>query len=167
MATHASVLAWKIPGTEEPGGLPSMGSHRVGHDWSNLIAAAAVRIILLESYFLSCHLSEYFSPKGMYTHIKTKEGYRKRLYRLPYLPIQLRRKLESKRLRVLSRMCTQSVVKPILQSSSWFLVWYIIHYSVNRKIEVISMQRKTNELCHCRNVLHGFQPSVLKLRLNS
>ena len=32
MATHSSVLAWKIPGTEEPGGLPSMGSHRVGHD---------------------------------------------------------------------------------------------------------------------------------------
>ena len=32
MATHSSVLAWRIPGTEEPGGLPSMGSHRVGHD---------------------------------------------------------------------------------------------------------------------------------------
>ena len=32
MATHSSVLAWKIPGIEEPGGLPSMGSHRVGHD---------------------------------------------------------------------------------------------------------------------------------------
>ena len=32
MATHSSVLAWKIPGMEEPGGLPSMGSHRVGHD---------------------------------------------------------------------------------------------------------------------------------------
>ena len=32
MATHSSILAWKIPGTEEPGGLPSMGSHRVGHD---------------------------------------------------------------------------------------------------------------------------------------
>ena len=31
-ATHSSDLAWKIPGTEEPGGLPSMGSHRVGHD---------------------------------------------------------------------------------------------------------------------------------------
>ena len=38
MATHSSVLAWRIPGTEEPGGLPSMGSHRVGHD---LAAAAA------------------------------------------------------------------------------------------------------------------------------
>ena len=32
MATHSSVLAWRIPGTEETGGLPSMGSHRVGHD---------------------------------------------------------------------------------------------------------------------------------------
>ena len=32
MATHASILAWRIPGTGEPGGLPSMGSHRVEHD---------------------------------------------------------------------------------------------------------------------------------------
>ena len=32
MTTHSSVLAWRIPGTREPGGLPSMGSHRVGHD---------------------------------------------------------------------------------------------------------------------------------------
>ena len=39
MATHSSVLAWRIPGTGEPGGLPSMGSHRVGHDWSDLAAA--------------------------------------------------------------------------------------------------------------------------------
>ena len=41
MATHSSVLAWRIPGLGEPGGLPSMESHRVGHDWSNLAAAAA------------------------------------------------------------------------------------------------------------------------------
>ena len=39
MATHSSVLAWRIPGTGEPGGLPSLGSHRVGHDWSDLAAA--------------------------------------------------------------------------------------------------------------------------------
>ena len=44
MATHSSVLAWRIPGTEEPSGLPSMGSHRVGHDWSDLAAAAAALI---------------------------------------------------------------------------------------------------------------------------
>ena len=41
MATHSSILAWRIPGTEKPSGLPSMGSYRVGHDWSNLAAAAA------------------------------------------------------------------------------------------------------------------------------
>ena len=41
MATHSSVLAWRIPGMGEPGGLPSMGSHRVGHDWSDLAEAAA------------------------------------------------------------------------------------------------------------------------------
>ena len=43
MAPHSSVLAWRIPGTGEPGGLPSTGSHRVGHDWSDLAAAAAAR----------------------------------------------------------------------------------------------------------------------------
>ena len=41
MAAHSSVLAWRIPGMGEPGGLPSMGSHRDGHDWGDLAAAAA------------------------------------------------------------------------------------------------------------------------------
>ena len=41
MATHSSTHVWKIPGMGEPGGLLSMGSHRVGHDWSDLAAAAA------------------------------------------------------------------------------------------------------------------------------
>ena len=40
MATHSSTLAWRIPGMEEPGRLPSLGSHRVGHDRSDLAAAA-------------------------------------------------------------------------------------------------------------------------------
>ena len=43
MATHSSVIAWRISGTGEPVGLPSMGLHRVGHDWSDLAAAAAFR----------------------------------------------------------------------------------------------------------------------------
>ena len=46
MATHSSVLAWRIPGMGESGWLPSMGSHRVGHDWSNLAAAAAYWLII-------------------------------------------------------------------------------------------------------------------------
>ena len=52
MATHSSILAWRIPGTGEPGGLPSTGSHRVGHDWSDSAAAVSchlqtVRVLLL------------------------------------------------------------------------------------------------------------------------
>ena len=50
MATHSSVLAWRIPGMGKPGRLPSMGSHRVGHNWSDLAAAAAAWVILF--YFL-------------------------------------------------------------------------------------------------------------------
>ena len=51
MTTHSSVLAWRIPWTEEPGGLLSMGSHRVGHDWSDLAAAAADVSVALSSFF--------------------------------------------------------------------------------------------------------------------
>ena len=58
MATHSSVLAWRIPGMGEPGGLPSVGSHRVGHDWSDLVVVVVVGIeifefILLGIYFAS------------------------------------------------------------------------------------------------------------------
>ena len=48
MATHSSVLAWRIPGTGDPGGLPSMESHRVGHDCSDLAAAAAKYIMRID-----------------------------------------------------------------------------------------------------------------------
>ena len=53
MATHSSTLAWKIPWMEEPGGLPSMGSHRVGHAWSDLAAAAADSILKSRDITLS------------------------------------------------------------------------------------------------------------------
>ena len=51
MATHSSVLAWRTPGTGEPRGLPSLGSHRVGHDWSDLAAAAAIQ----SNKYLQCY----------------------------------------------------------------------------------------------------------------
>ena len=57
MATHSSVLAWRIPGTGEPGGLSSMGSHRVRHDWSDLAAAAAY--MWLSSYSLGASISAF------------------------------------------------------------------------------------------------------------
>ena len=55
MTTHSSILAWRIPGTAEPGGLPPVGSHRVGHDWGDLVAAAAAADVFLE---LSCFLDD-------------------------------------------------------------------------------------------------------------
>ena len=74
MVTPSSVLAWRIPGTVEPGGLPSMGLHRVGHDWSDLaVAVAAVSIPGLgrspgESESESCSvMSSSLPPLGLYS----------------------------------------------------------------------------------------------------
>ena len=50
MATLSSVLAWRLSGTAEPGGLPSLGSHRVGHDLSDLAAAAAAHIFYMDMW---------------------------------------------------------------------------------------------------------------------
>ena len=59
MATHSSVPAWRIPGTGEPGGLLSMGLHRVGHDLRDLAAAAAGERYICSSLFAFCHLNIY------------------------------------------------------------------------------------------------------------
>ena len=57
MAAHSNVLAWRIPGTGEPGGLPSIGSHRVGHDWSDLAVGPLI-------------LSSLGSLKEVYNHLR-------------------------------------------------------------------------------------------------
>ena len=56
MATHTSVLAWRIPGTGQPSGLPSMGLHSVGHDWSNLAATI--------NCYWKCRTAECWLYKG-------------------------------------------------------------------------------------------------------
>ena len=56
MTTYSSVLAWRIPGIGEPGGLLSMGSHRVGHDWSDLAAAAVAAYWLITCLGLHWYL---------------------------------------------------------------------------------------------------------------
>ena len=71
MATHSSVLAWRIPGMGEPGGLPYMGSHRVGHDWSDLAAAVkkewaliTVVVQLLSCVWGLCDLMDYIARQA-------------------------------------------------------------------------------------------------------
>ena len=77
MATHSSVLAWRIPGTGEPGGLPSMGSHRVGHDWSDL--AAAVSLIYPSSLwcvtFLIQSLTRWWDPAYKIQMVQTNKEF--------------------------------------------------------------------------------------------
>ena len=74
MATHSRVLAWRIPGTGEPGGLPSMGSHRVGHDWRDLGAAAVAWKIPLEPLIFLKSLSHSIVSLCFFPLI-TKEGF--------------------------------------------------------------------------------------------
>ena len=59
MATHSSVLAWRVPGTGKPGGLPSMGSHRVGHNWSDLALAYINTLYKCIIYILHIY-TQYF-----------------------------------------------------------------------------------------------------------
>ena len=56
MATHSGVLAWRIPGTGEPGGLPSLGLHRVRHDWSDLAAATSLYNLRFRPIYLGYSL---------------------------------------------------------------------------------------------------------------
>ena len=65
MATHSSVLAWRIPGTGEPGGLPSMGSHRVGHDWSDLAVAVAFLWWFFAEQLLSFYNIQNLGIRGL------------------------------------------------------------------------------------------------------
>ena len=80
MATHSSVLAWRIPGVAEPGGLPSMVLHRVGHDWSNL-AAAAIKYIFLR--IISLIIYFYYFLK--YQSMKIRNAFEKNIKLIVYL----------------------------------------------------------------------------------
>ena len=72
MATHSSVLAWRIPGTQEPGGLPSMGSHRVGHDWSDLAAAEMLQLHF--AAFLVHKILHFLMILGLLSHSSNLDG---------------------------------------------------------------------------------------------
>ena len=61
MAPHSSDLAWRIPGMGEPGGLPSMGSHRIGHDSSDLAAAAGGIFVFGLKFFLLRYFTDLIS----------------------------------------------------------------------------------------------------------
>ena len=75
MAAHSSVLAWRIPEAEEHDGLPSMGLHRVGHDWSDLAAAAAAQMCIVSTYSPWRSLVLLESILGLVVHYKNRYIY--------------------------------------------------------------------------------------------
>ena len=74
MATHSSVLAWRIPGMEERGGLPSKVSHRVGHDWRDLAAAAAAANYSPLCFHAKLFRINYFHFHSIYNNSPSRTG---------------------------------------------------------------------------------------------
>ena len=72
MAAHSSILAWRIPGTEEPGGLPAMGSHRVRHNWCSLAAAAMLyKVVMYKvSFFTLTPLFVLVTKQHLISHLQ-------------------------------------------------------------------------------------------------
>ena len=72
METHSSILAWRILGTEEPGGLLSMGSHRVGHNWNDLAAAAAAAAECIDFICSKTHKRHSRCPEAALSQLSVK-----------------------------------------------------------------------------------------------
>ena len=85
MATHSSDLAWRIPGTAEPGGLPSMGSHTVGHDWSDLAAAATYLRQNFPGATSPQQFFFFFNPLLLYPKVRNASRYYKQAVENCYL----------------------------------------------------------------------------------
>ena len=114
MATHSSTLSWRIPGMAEPGGLPSMGLHRVGHDWSDL-AAAGERIIeadLLPLYkklaknSTSTILNQLF---GIWSKLERWKG------SIKWVPHELTQNQKTRHFEVLSSLIPRNNIEPLLK----------------------------------------------------
>ena len=113
MATHSSVLAWRIPGTGEPGGLPSMGSHRVRHDWSDLAAAACI-----------------LCPQVPFPYIKLKYGLYDSLVSC-YMQTHIHANWKEKQVGMLEESLFGKIMWDLflgIQWDSWplFSVWYTV-----------------------------------------
>ena len=116
MATHSSVLAWRIPGIGEPGGLPSIGLHRVRLDWSNLAAAAAhTSKVMLK--ILQVRLQQYVNRElpDVQTGFRKGRGTRDQITNIPWI-IEKAREFQKN-----IYFCLLTMPKPLT-------VWITINY---------------------------------------
>ena len=135
MATHSSVLAWRIPGMGAPGGLQSMGSHRVGHDWSDLAATAAETRRALGLLNLKA---------------TTSKVYRESCFRNISLHLSLVFFLTCQTKHLKMRKKKESIMKP-----SYLWDTCLCQSSFSRSIAVINQKKHTTCVIYCSNISAG------------
>ena len=116
MATHSSILAWRIPGTGEPGGLPSMGSHRVGHEWSGLAAAGKEKDNLSTLWSSLLHISRsdvfmHMAALGNCQDVCPSSAAINRNPRVTILPLMMTSKRKKKKVGGTASRETESVAR--------------------------------------------------------
>ena len=123
MATHSSVLAWKIPGTGEPGGLLSLGLHRVGHNWSDLAAAAAAATQSHQGPLQLTFLTLPYVP----TQADYRVAYTISTSRWPLTPIALRVKTKSIpssiNLELVGTLLSSRTLQIVSHTPQFYLLW--------------------------------------------
>ena len=141
MATHSSVLAWRIPGIGEPSGLPSMGSHRVGHDWSDLAAAAAAQ-----------SKPKYFEPKSDNSH------YLREFNSFSYSSSIISYVLTEALVYVSGSVLSAQRTTDRILASLWFTVLQRKQTHINFWLQTEEWGR--NIQCSCRAGTRGFWPRL-------
>ena len=147
MATHSGVLAWRIPGMEEPGGLSSVGLHRVGHDWSDLAAAAALYSTVLVQVHLKKGTDILFVPSCCFHIILSPSSLKL------WTPHQIACCFFLLLLLTNSQDTPNPVFSVILVSGSKSTFLNTVTLSVKRKINIIGILLLWSSLLQC-SIIH-------------
>ena len=158
MPPHCSTLAWKIPWTEGPGRLQSMGSLRVGHDWSDLAAAAAAEVPRLEQ----CHeqppvsgwkMTSLFTPSSPHPAPKSPNDRTDRCYHLPYISL-----LYSSLLHFCQALGVKSFYAHVQLRIPFFRVFISFLLGHKKGMNIIYVLQGSLQSCSCYCVPMFFAP---------
>ena len=161
MATHSSVLAWRIPGTGEPGGLPSVGSHRVGHDWSDLAAAVAA---FLEIPLKSANSGNSQTVQWLGHYTSTSEGPGLISGQRTRIPQEARSKETITQLIKIYKRGANPFKRTFL-SSSTSICWIVIKMEITQSTFIKPVENNFTEIIH-GHWFH-YHSSVLQVLANA
>ena len=144
MATHSSVLAWRIPGMGEPGELPSMGSHRVRHDWSDLAAAAAAALC-------GCHNQVSQTEWLRTTQICCLTDVKARVWNQgisrPTFPMKLEEEILFLAYLYFQIICWESLVLLTCRHNTPVLCLYMAISFLWMSVQISSLHKNINDIC--------------------